>query len=184
MIAKKEISLLPAEENLNSPGARILRWLTTIGRFVIVFTELIVICAFISRFWLDRQNADLSEIIRQQKAILETTKDFEDEYSLLQGKLKTIKDLALRKSDYGTKINSLVNSTPSDIIYDDLTISKQNQKITATVSLTVLKETSITDFIANLTLNPDIETVDIQKIEKKPRENKYSIDIFVIFKDA
>jgi len=53
MPAKKEISLLPDEENLDSFSARAFRWLTTVGRYVIVFTELIVICAFLSRFWLD-----------------------------------------------------------------------------------------------------------------------------------
>jgi methyl coenzyme M reductase subunit C-like uncharacterized protein (methanogenesis marker protein 7) len=77
MPAKKEISLLPDEENLNTLSARVLRYLTTIGRVIIILTELAVISAFLSRFWLDRKNADLSETIRQQKAILESTQEFE-----------------------------------------------------------------------------------------------------------
>jgi hypothetical protein len=47
MPAKKEISLLPDEENADSLSARIVRWITTVGRYVIVFTELIVIGAFV-----------------------------------------------------------------------------------------------------------------------------------------
>lgn len=183
MVAKKEISLLPEEENLSSVGGRILKWSTTVGRFVIVFTELIVISAFVSRFWLDRRSSDLSEIIRQQKAILETTKDFEKNYSLLQQKLKTVKGFISSSPKYGEKINSLIASTPQDIIYDDLTISKDNQKIMANIALTVLSEQSIIDFITNLTLNPDIESADVRKIEKKPKENNYSMELLVFFKN-
>ena len=80
MPSKKEISLLPAEENLNTFSARFLKWVTSVGRVVIVFVELIVIGAFLSRFWLDRKNSDLSETLRQQKAILASTQEFEKDY--------------------------------------------------------------------------------------------------------
>lgn len=183
MVAKKEVSLLPNQENVNSVGSRILKWLTTVGRFVIVFTELIVITAFISRFWLDRRSSDLSDVIRQQKAILETTQDFENQYSLLQQKLKTIKNFISSNPAYDSKINSLVSSTPQDIIYDSLTINKKNQEINADLTLTVLKEESIINLITNLTLNPDINIVDIKKVEKKPKENTYSVEVFVVFKN-
>jgi len=87
MPPKKEISLLPSEENLNSPLAKITKWATSTGRVVIIFVELIVILAFLSRFSLDRRNADLSETLRQQKAILASTKDFENDYLSLQKRL-------------------------------------------------------------------------------------------------
>lgn len=174
---------MPEEENINSFGARALKWLTTVGRLVIILTELLVICAFISRFWLDRKSSDLSDIIRQQKAILETTQDFEQQYSLLQQKLKTIKNFISNNPAYDSKINSLISSTPLDIIYNSLIINKESQKISADISLTIFREESIINFITNLTLNPDIDSVDIKKIEKKPRENKYSIDVSVVFKN-
>ncbi|MBU4397602.1 hypothetical protein KKC08_05560 [Patescibacteria group bacterium] len=81
---KREISLLPKDQDNNSSTAKLIRWITTVGRVVIIFTELIVIAAFVSRFWLDRKNSDLSESIRQQKAILESTALFEVDYSTLK----------------------------------------------------------------------------------------------------
>lgn len=183
MTIKKGPSLLPEEENPNSLSFRALKWTITIGRCVIIITELVVICAFVSRFWLDRRNSDLSEVIRQQEAILTSTKSFETEYKSLQQKLETIKNFYSNQPQFSNKITSLIDSTPPDLVYDRLAISKEStsQKITATVSLTALKESSIIDFISNLVLNPDIEMVDLSKIEKKAKENNYSIDLLVVF---
>ena len=71
---------MPDSYNPNSFNARFIKWLTTIGRWVMTLTELIVISAFISRFWLDRKNSDLSDLIRQKQAILESTQYFESEF--------------------------------------------------------------------------------------------------------
>jgi Tfp pilus assembly protein PilN len=183
MPAKKEVSLLPDAENPNSLGSRLLLWLTTVGRFIIVFTELIVISAFISRFWLDRKNSDLSETLRQQKAILESTADFEKEYSLLQQRLRVIKNFYSLRPDYSTKITSLTESTPPDILFNSLNFDLDDKSnITANLLATALNNETIQRFINNLASNPDIAVVDVKNIEKKTKENKFSINIFLVFK--
>jgi hypothetical protein len=186
MATKKELSLLPDSENPNSFGAKVIKWLTTVGRWVIVFTELIVVSAFISRFWLDRKNSDLSETIRQQQAILETTQSFENEFKSFQKRLEFIDDFYNNDPQYNSKITTLINSTPKDLIYQTISIKKDKdtKDIFATASLIAFNETSIITFINNLTLNPDIETVKINQIEKKQQENNYSISISVVFKNS
>lgn len=186
MAGKKDLSLLPEAENPNSFISRLFYWLTTVGRWVIVLTELIVVSAFISRFWLDRKNSDLSEVLRQQETILESTQDFEKEFVTFQQKLKTIKEFYADQPDYVTKITSLVNGTPSDIVYNNLSIKKDEESgdISANASLIAYREESIINFISNLMLNPAIKNVDINQIEKKDKENSYSISISVIFKPS
>ncbi|MDD4937579.1 MAG: hypothetical protein PHX34_00955 [Candidatus Shapirobacteria bacterium] len=183
MAVKKEISLLPETENPNSFGAKFFKWLTTVGRWVIILTELIVISAFISRFWLDRKNSDLSETVRQQEAILNSTKYFETEYASFQERLKTIKDFYSNQPEYNQQLLSLINSTPNNLIYDNLSIQKDSEsnQTVAMASLIAINEDSIVNFISNLMLNPDIKTVNINKIEKKPKENSYTVSISVIF---
>lgn len=177
------MSFLPDEYDVNSFPARAARWLTTVGRFVIVFTELIVIGAFISRFWLDRTNSDLSESVRQQKAILESTVDFEKEYSLLQQRLKYISNFYKTQPEFKNKLTTLVNSTPPEIIYDRLDISQdpKTADMSAKVSLFSYSESAIIDFVTNLIANPKIATVNIQTIEKKPRDPRYSVSLLLVF---
>lgn len=185
MANKKELSLLPDSENPNSFSARLIKWLTTVGRWVIVITELVVVSAFISRFSLDRKNSDLSETIRQQQAILESTQDFEKEFNSFQQRLKFIKDFYTNDPQYDQKIKTLVNSTPSDLIYKNISVKLDDaNKVTANASLIAFNEDSIIRFITNLMANPEINDVKINQIEKKSQENNYSIVISIVFKDS
>lgn len=183
MAIKKELSLLPESENPRSFGARFFKWITTTGRVTIILTELIVISVFISRFWLDRKNSDLSEIVRQKQAILESATPFETEFTKLQERLDYIKSFYSNQPEYDKQISSLISSTPTDLFYNQLSIST-DEKTTTTVinaSLTAYKEESIVSFITNLTLNSDINQVDVTKIEKKEKENQYLISIVLYF---
>jgi len=182
MAIKKEISLLPEAENPNSFGAVFFKWLTTVGRWIIVVTELVVILAFISRFWLDRKNSDLSEIVRQQQSILDSTKYFESEYTSFQERLKTIKEAYANQPEYDQYLLSLIKSTPQDLVYNTISTQKNSDnEIVTTASLISSNENSIVNFISNLMLNPDIKSVDIDKIEKKPKENNYTVLISLVF---
>lgn len=180
---KKEISLLPNEDNNNTPLARALRWLTSVGRVIIIITELVVISAFISRFWLDRKNSDLSEVLRQQKAILNSTQDFETEYRSLQERLKYIDAFYESEPNYVENIKSLIQSMPDGVFFQNITLNSdvKTSQVSAKLDLYSYQEDVIVDFITNLKLNPDIETVNVQKIEKKPKDSKYYLNILLTF---
>lgn len=184
MPSTKEISLLPNEENNNSFLARFLRWVTTVGRVVIILTEFIVIGAFFSRFWLDRKNSDLSEILRQQKAIINSTKDFETDYSSLQERLKYIKNFYKTEPKYVAILNSMIQSLPNGIYFQSFNLArdKKTSVVSVTAQLFSYQEGSIVDFINNAKLNPDISTIDVQKIEKKTKDSKYYLSVLVTFK--
>ena len=186
MASKKEISLLPESENPNSFGVRFFNWITTAGRAVIVITEFVVISAFVSRFWLDRKNSDLSEISRQKQAILESVIPFEADFTKLQQRLIYIKDFYNNQPEYSNQINSLINSTPEDLFFERLSISRDEKLKTVTIntSLIAYKEEVIVSFITNLMANPDIDQVNVDKIEKKERENQYSVSLTLLFKKA
>jgi Tfp pilus assembly protein PilN len=183
MPSKKEISLLPYEENSNSFLALSLRWVTTVGRVVIILTEFIVIGAFLSRFWLDRKNADLSEILRQQKAILTSTQDFENDYISLQERLKYIKNFYQSQPKYTDNLNSLIQSLPPDIYFESFTLNhdKETLKNSAKIELYSFQEDAIVDFITNLKLNPSIDTVEVKRIEKKTKDSKFYLSIALTF---
>ncbi len=182
MPSKKEISLLPDQENVNSFSARFIRWISTAGRFVLVLTELVVISAFLSRFWLDRQNSDLSETIRQQKAILNSTGDFEQDYRLLVSRLNNIRDNYATRPVFSDKILSVVKSTPATITFANFSLSpSESGQINANLNVIAYQEDSLVDFITNLKLNPDISSVNINQISKKEKENQYQANINLVF---
>lgn len=87
------INLL-AEENLEeSPVARIINWSITLGRYIMITTEIIVLLAFVSRFSLDRKLTDLNEAIEQKQVIIEANYQFEADFKNLQKDLANIKSI-------------------------------------------------------------------------------------------
>ncbi|HWS48455.1 MAG TPA: hypothetical protein VN174_00210 [Candidatus Methanoperedens sp.] len=184
MPSTKEISLLPNEENNNSLVARLIRWVMTVGRVVIIFTEFIVIGAFLSRFWLDRKNSDLSEVLRQQKAIISSTKDFENDYNSLQQRLLYIKNFYKNQPKYVDILNSLISSLPNGIYFDSFSLvrDRKSSLISVMAQLYSYQEGPLVNFITNAKLNPDIAGVEVQKIEKKTRDSKFYISVAITFK--
>jgi hypothetical protein len=182
MAAKKEITLLSNVDNPNLLSKKIFNWLFYVVRYVLVFTELVVIIAFLSRFTLDPKNSDLSDSMRQKKAILAVYSDFENEYNLLNQKLKTISNLYQKQPLYSPYVLALSQSAPEDIVFQSLIIKNTTtEDITAQLSIYAYQENAIIDYISQLTINPQIKTVNVTNIEKKPREDKYSVDINITF---
>ncbi|MCL4384357.1 PilN domain-containing protein [Patescibacteria group bacterium] len=185
MGGKKELSLLPDSENYNSLQGRLFRWLTTVGRVVIIVTELIVVSAFLSRFYLDRKNADLSESLRQQKAILESTKEFEQEFDLLQNRLSFIKSFSGQSSHLPPHLISLAQSIPTGVVVTDLRVDDADAPVSkVSLSANADQQDNIVDFVTNISLNPQISAIEIKRIEKKPRNDKYLIDLSLQIADA
>src|SRR3989304_6667942 len=83
-----QINLLPQEQFAASTSGRILAWALSTFRIIVIITELVVILAFLSRFFLDAQNADLSEQIEQKSGIVAASSDFEKTFRQTQKKLE------------------------------------------------------------------------------------------------
>ncbi|KKR69678.1 MAG: hypothetical protein UU12_C0039G0005 [Candidatus Woesebacteria bacterium GW2011_GWA2_40_7b] len=89
----KTINLLPQEEFDVSTLGRILKWAMGTFRIIVIVTEMIVMTAFLSRFWLDAQNSDLNDAIAIKTAQISAQSDFEKQFRILQHKLSIFKTL-------------------------------------------------------------------------------------------
>ncbi len=126
------INLLNVDTNTNSPFNRIMIWITTYGRYIMITTELIVLLAFASRFSLDRKLSDLKENITQKQEILEVNIDLENEIRRTQDKISSIK-FFLR--DQHISIDTLIliyTLLPAGTYLETLNID--NNKLTANVA--------------------------------------------------
>lgn len=175
MPSKKEISLLVGAGSPNSLSDKIIFWISNVLRYIMVFTELIIIIIFLSRFKLDRENTDLSDRIRQQRSIIQVNANFEKEYTNLQKKIDLIGKLYKDQPDYYNKLISIIQNTPSDITFNSLALENKEGKVIITLNVFAYQEEAIIDFINQLSLNKNIKSIEVTNIEKKARENKYNI---------
>lgn len=180
-MSKKEISLLPEKGKPQDVINKFIDWVLSVGKYIIVFTQLIVIGAFLSRFWLDRINNDLSAKIRQQSAILSSAQNFERQFRLFQSRLIAI-DENLDKEK--TPIDPLLiigKNLPPDIYLLNYNYNDRDDQVSVNLQARVFTEIGLAEFIDGLINEEDISSVQIGDIEKKPGEGGMAISFQIKF---
>lgn len=160
---KKEINLLPREEFEKKPLGRFLTWALSVGRYIVIFTELIVILAFLSRFKLDRDLTDLNQSIREKTAIIESSAEFEKDFLSLQKRLAIIKKVNADQTSNTQLIVALAALTPIDVAINNLSFSEESVQIRGIA----LSEKGLGNFIANLINSPNFKNISLGRVSKK-----------------
>jgi len=157
--------------------------LTTVGRFIIVFTELIVIGAFLSRFWLDRKNSDLSEELRQYRAILESSVEFEEDFRSLQTRIKQASAMINKQPELVWPLEIVASRVSEGIQLVSFSLTGEKEAPVASLSILVYSETSLADFIANLVTDKRVESVRVGLIKKEKLARGTTISLQVSFRE-
>lgn len=145
MAAPKTISLLPQEGFEYTTLGKSVHWALTAGRIIVIITELIVVSAFLSRFWLDRTLTNLNEKINQKTAIIRASQPFEQEFRTTQTKLARFAQIT-KESNFGNLTNQIFASLPAEVVLSQITIDGE----VANVSGIALSEGGLGEFSRNL----------------------------------
>lgn len=162
--AAKEIrgvELLPKENWEKGSLGRVFTWLLTTGRKIVIFTELLVILAFLSRFKLDRDLTDLNESLKQKQAIIQSSATFEKRFRQLQNQLTRLAELQRDQSDGATTINEIAQITPIDVYLDAFNWEEKAFKLNATA----LSEAGLSTLIQNLKKSPQTQSLRLTQIQ-------------------
>lgn len=143
---KNQINLLPQNEFESTTVGRILTWTLSTFRIIVIVTEMVVMLAFLSRFWLDAKNSDLDDLIRQKQSVISAAKNFEKEFKLTQKKLSIFSALASADQPTAQVLEGVAKTMPPDVILKNVSLVNNEIRLSG-VSLS---ETSIAQFIVNL----------------------------------
>lgn len=154
---KASIEFVPQEDWEKTSFGKLLKWVLTVGRWIVIVTELVVVLAFLSRFKFDRDLTDLNERVKQQQAIITASAQFEEEFRLLQKRLLTISELKRTLSEPELIITELSDLIPPDVLLDELSVSKNQINLTAVA----LSENGLAGFLNNLKNSPRFEKLII-----------------------
>lgn len=171
------INLLPGKES--AFGETFLNWVLSIGRYIIIGTEIIVLIAFLSRFKLDRDLIDLNDQIKEKQAILQTLKPVEDHVLQLQARLAEIKRIDALQGSGIAALPGVATLTPAGVTYKNIFVTKDKITISGKASQT----TDISRFVALLKSSALFKegTVSLEKIEQgKEADNLLSFTVSAI----
>jgi Tfp pilus assembly protein PilN len=168
MLAQKqkrrdEINLLPGSSFENTVAGRILAWILSSFRIIVIVTEILVMIAFLSRFVLDAQLSDLNEEIQQKQSIIAASQVFENEFRDTQARLDILAPL-LSQQNFPETIRKISNSTPPEVILNKLTITETNIEISGTSP----SEKSISQLVTNVNSREGFSSFEIVNINSNP----------------
>lgn len=124
------INLLEHDTFTDSTIGKFLTWVLSVGRYIIIFTQLIVILSFLSRFKLDRDLTNLNSDIDRQKAIILSYGNLENTFKTLQHKLAFIaeRQKIVQAQDLLPMISDIV---PNDVRIEQMQITPSSVQIQA-----------------------------------------------------
>ena len=181
MPAKKEkgINLLPQNEFEASITGRVLRWALSTFRFIVIITELVVMGAFLSRFWLDAQNSDLNETIKQKVGIISSYQDIENKFNLAQKKLAIVSGIA-KQTSRTEEIKIISSYLPPDVSL----ISISSDSVSSQIEGISGSEQSIAQLIANLETQKQFGQIELSQLDTDKENQSYIIFTIKLTPDA
>lgn len=156
------LDLLKPQSSPEKPYQKITKWLLSTGRYIIVFVELLVLLAFLSRFKFDADLESTKEAIDQQIPFIETQKSDEDLIRQTQLKLSTIKNYKTSNPDYAAILKELSSQIPAGIKLNNINLGKTPGKVNFKFSGTATSNQDLTTlfyglkgdhFFSDITLN-------------------------------
>lgn len=161
-IAQTTINLAPRDPFYESFLGKITTWALSIGRYLVIFTELVVIISFLSRFQLDRQVTDLNTDIVKQQRIIESYGDLEQNVRDVQKQIDTYAQLK-NQGNMKEVFDALSLITPNDITYRELNIQDQSILLQAHAN----SRQALDRFILNLQASTYFSEVVSENISNK-----------------
>lgn len=163
---RTNINLLPSEDQDSSILGRVMRWALSTFRFLVISVELVVIIGFLSRFFLDSQNADLNEEIDQKAALIEAYLSFENEFKDYQKRAQIYTDYASSSAALADYYQGVTQFLGSDLQLVSINRRENNLEI----QVTGFEDLALARFQASLSTLPNVKSVSVSGIESLDRE--------------
>lgn len=154
-----DINLYPEDPFYASIFGKGLRWALSVGRHIVIFTELIVIASFLSRFVLDRQLSDLNREIVQKQAIAESYGTLDEDFRALQQRTRDIQGIIADQGQY-TVLEVLARITPPEIRFTQINYANNALSLQGVA----LSNESLSQLVEGLRREPTFAAVSIGNI--------------------
>lgn len=165
---KKEINLLPKKPWETGILGQLIPWTLSVGRYVVVFVELIVISAFLYRFGLDRKLTDLNEKIKQKQAIVSSYGDLEAKFKRVQEQLKKIKAAEEAPVKIDEALDSISQITPADAAYDSIIINQKEISLQGKV----LSEAGLATLLTQAQASKEFSDVSLENVSSSTEKEQ------------
>jgi|SRR3989344_433840 len=160
---KRQINLLPREGFEETTTGRVLTWIITTFRIIVIFTELIVVSAFVARFFLDASNSDLTDELERKLNIVKSNYGFEREFKNTQTRISSYENLNNNNFSYSEVLKNLTQYLPGEVFLESIAVSQDE----VSLSGRSLSERGIQQFLVNLKAQEIFKEINLGQVGYK-----------------
>lgn len=158
---KYNINLLK-EEKKQTLVDRVFYFVLNYLRYIIVVTQLVVICTFFAKFALDQQIVDLQEEIDQKQEIVKMFQPLIKDSRTVSVRLKEIENIANQQPLQEEMVRYVLQRFPKDFTLTEMTINKDGITLTGnTVNASTLES-----FNARLRSEKKFKMINLKSIRR------------------
>lgn len=151
------------------------KWLFSAGRFIIIFVELIVLAAFLSRFKFDADLADVHDSIDQQIPFVESLKGDELLIRQFQLQLSTIRDIRSGSTDFSLIFKKIASQTPSGVTLTNVNLENSKGKVSIHMNGTAQNNNSLSTLIFGLKEDKDFSDINLAGVSLEQGLTNFTI---------
>jgi hypothetical protein len=156
------INLVPKDPFFTTALGRGMQWALSAGRYIVIFTEIVVILSFAARFTLDRKVSDLNKQLLNSQSVITSYGELERNFRLAQAQIEEYS--AINQETNLTEVFANITTvTPPDVVIDELVISPS----TVFIKGSTYSQSSFNVLINNLQISPDFLNVSVGTVEAK-----------------
>lgn len=154
---------------------KLVSWALSAGRYLIIFVEIIVLAAFLTRFKFDAELSDTKDAIENQIPYIDSLKQDEIKIRKLQFQIASIKEKKSKLLDFTQVFDALATQTPGGVtltnISFDITSGSPNIKLTGKAT----NDLELASFIAGLKKDSKFSGVSLKSVALEQGAISFSI---------
>jgi hypothetical protein len=143
---------------------KLIDWTLTIGRLVVIITEIIAVGAFIYRFSLDEKLVNLHSEIKKRQTTISSLRNDENKFRNLQDRIALASSFSEKGIKTSQNITNFAKLIPEQVKINNLSFNKDQVNTDADVASVSL----LSDFISSLKNSNLIKFISIDNIENNP----------------
>lgn len=159
-ISTPEVNFLAQDDLEGKSGGRFLRWALSWGKKIIIITELVVISAFLSRFYFDTQVANLADQISRDKAIVLASAGFEKQFRSVATRIDEAKTIEQQVSPV-TVYDAAQKTIPSSVSVAQISTTATSVSFAGQGS-----EPAISQLVTAFKQSPNFTAISVERIAK------------------
>lgn len=136
-------------------------WSITIGRGIIVLTELVALAALSYRFIIDRQIVDLHDQIKSAETLLKIQTKQENDYRDLQSRLNNIKNIDETTNNKVTILAAVLQNLTKNQVTTNKLVLNENSLVLGGNAPSIF---SLADLVDNLKSQKNVDLINISRV--------------------